>query len=104
MDQIKLFMNSPLGPKTTHFWGPVANWGFVLSGIMDASKPPEKISMNMSVVLFFYSVLFMRFAWQVKPRNYLLLGCHFSNSMAQFYLFQKVMRYRMQKEQVSCPT
>jgi hypothetical protein len=19
------------GPKTTHFWGPVANWGFVLA-------------------------------------------------------------------------
>lgn len=22
---------SPTGPKTTHFWGPVANWGFVLA-------------------------------------------------------------------------
>ncbi len=22
-----------LGPKTTHFWGPVANWGFVLAVI-----------------------------------------------------------------------
>lgn len=25
----KAFLNSPVGPKTTHFWGPVANWGFV---------------------------------------------------------------------------
>lgn len=25
------FVNSPTGPKTTHFWGPVANWGFVLA-------------------------------------------------------------------------
>ena len=25
------FINSPTGPKTTHFWGPVANWGFVLA-------------------------------------------------------------------------
>jgi len=23
------WVNSPTGPKTTHFWGPVANWGFV---------------------------------------------------------------------------
>lgn len=23
--------NSETGPKTTHFWGPVANWGFVLA-------------------------------------------------------------------------
>jgi hypothetical protein len=22
-------LHSPTGPKTTHFWGPVANWGFV---------------------------------------------------------------------------
>jgi hypothetical protein len=25
----RTFLNSPVGPKTTHFWGPVANWGFV---------------------------------------------------------------------------
>lgn len=30
------FINSPTGPKTTHFWGPVANWGFVLA-VSDAS-------------------------------------------------------------------
>lgn len=28
---VKAFLNSPVGPKTTHFWGPVANWGFVLA-------------------------------------------------------------------------
>jgi len=28
---LKAFLNSPVGPKTTHFWGPVANWGFVLA-------------------------------------------------------------------------
>jgi hypothetical protein len=22
---------SPTGPRTTHFWGPVANWGFVIA-------------------------------------------------------------------------
>ena len=28
---LRAFINSPTGPKTTHFWGPVANWGFVLA-------------------------------------------------------------------------
>ena len=28
---IRAFINGPTGPKTTHFWGPVANWGFVLA-------------------------------------------------------------------------
>lgn len=29
MASFRAFLNSPVGPKTTHFWGPVANWGFV---------------------------------------------------------------------------
>ena len=31
MPQLKAFINSPTGPRTTHFWGPVANWGFVVA-------------------------------------------------------------------------
>ncbi|KAL6846658.1 hypothetical protein ACP4OV_024106 [Aristida adscensionis] len=45
---VKAFLNSPVGPKTTHFWGPVANWGFVLAGLVDMNKPPEMISGNMT--------------------------------------------------------
>lgn len=82
MDKVAAFMNSPVGPKTTHFWGPVANWGFVVAGILDSNKPPEQISTRMTITLFFYSVLFMRFAWKVQPRNYLLFSCHLCNSSA----------------------
>ncbi len=53
------WVNSPAGPKTTHFWGPVANWGLVLAGIMDLKKPAEAISVNMTGVLCGYSLLFM---------------------------------------------
>lgn len=31
MASFRAFLNSPVGPKTTHFWGPVANWGFVIA-------------------------------------------------------------------------
>lgn len=30
-----------------------------------------------------YSVLFMRFAWMIQPRNYLLLACHAANETVQ---------------------
>ena len=30
-----------------------------------------------------YSMLFMRFAWMIEPRNYLLLACHASNECVQ---------------------
>jgi hypothetical protein len=64
-DKLLAFINSPVGPKTTHFWGPVANWGFVLAGILDSNKPPEQISTRMTLTLFFYSCFFMRFAYRV---------------------------------------
>jgi hypothetical protein len=37
-----------------------------------------------------YSLLFMRFAWEVKPRNYLLLACHASNETVQLYQLRRV--------------
>lgn len=83
-EKVFAFINHPMGPKTTHFWGPVFNWGFVVAGMMDMNKPPEKISRNMTfsnlqLALTLYSCMFARFAWMVRPRNYLLLACHLSN-------------------------
>merc|ERR1712156_1139430 len=92
-DGLMAFINSPVGPKTVHFWGPAANWGLVLAGILDANKPPEMISERMTATLFFYSCLFMRFAWKVQPRNLLLFSCHFSNCTAQAYLLARKLKY-----------
>ena len=80
MDGVMKFINSPVGPKTTHFWGPVVNWGIVGAAILDYNKPVENISKKMTGVMFFYSCFFMRFAWRVQPRNLLLFSCHFSNA------------------------
>ncbi|GAB5036460.1 brain protein 44-like protein [Nannochloropsis oceanica] len=92
------FINSPTGPKTTHFWGPVANWGFVLAAIIDSRKPPETISAKMTGVLSVYSMMFMRFAWMVQPRNYLLLACHASNECAQLYQLSRRIKYDLSQE------
>merc|ERR1719506_228602 len=74
----------PTGIKTTHFWGPVANWGLAGSGAYDALlKGPEIINERMSATQVVYSTLFARFAWCVQPRNYILLSCHMANVGAQ---------------------
>jgi hypothetical protein len=39
-----------------------------------------------------YSLLFMRFAYMVKPRNYLLFGVHASNECVQLYQLQRWYR------------
>ena len=92
------FVNSPVGPKTIHFWGPVANWGFVLAGILDMNKPVECISERMTATLCCYSIMFMRFAWKVQPRNMILFACHFSNASAQAMLLARKIKYNMSDE------
>ncbi|TNY18972.1 hypothetical protein DMC30DRAFT_401593 [Rhodotorula diobovata] len=37
----------------------------------------------MTLALMSYSLVFMRFAWRVQPRNYLLFACHATNATAQ---------------------
>ena len=37
----------------------------------------------MTSVLCVYSVLFMRFAWVIQPRNQILFACHFCNECVQ---------------------
>jgi hypothetical protein len=94
MDKVAMFLNSPVGPKTVHFWGPLANWALVLAGALDFNtKPAEGISMRMTTTLFFYSCFFMRFAWMVKPRNMMLLSCHMCNSTMQLALLNKKYQY-----------
>ncbi|OEL17245.1 Mitochondrial pyruvate carrier 1 [Dichanthelium oligosanthes] len=90
----KAFLKSPVGPKTTHFWGPVSNWGIILASVADTKKPPEMISGNMTGVLCVYSALFVRFAWMVRPRNYFLMVTHSCNECVQLYQLSRWARFQ----------
>nr|CAH7754077.1 unnamed protein product [Callosobruchus chinensis] len=79
---------------STHFWGPVANWGIPIAAIADISKDPKIISPVMTTALCFYSAMFMRFAWKVQPRNMLLFACHFTNEGAQLIQLSRAMKYK----------
>ncbi|XP_065907826.1 mitochondrial pyruvate carrier 1-like [Dysidea avara] len=76
----------PLDYFSTHFWGPIANWGIPIAAITDAYyRGPEIISGRVTVALCIYSALFMRFSIVVKPRNLLLFSCHATNETAQLF-------------------
>ncbi|CAL9111941.1 unnamed protein product, partial [Musa textilis] len=94
MAVLRAFWNSPVGPKTTHFWGPIANGGFVVAAMADMKKPAETISGNMTTAMCLYSAALMRFAWMVQPRNYLLLACHASNEVVQLYQLSRWVNAR----------
>ncbi|XBW34888.1 hypothetical protein QEN19_000452 [Hanseniaspora menglaensis] len=68
---------------TTHFWGPVSNFGIPIAAIYDLKKDEELISGSMTSALIVYSTVFMRYALAVTPKNYLLFGCHVINTAAQ---------------------
>ncbi|KAJ8027255.1 putative mitochondrial pyruvate carrier 1 [Holothuria leucospilota] len=61
----------------------VANWAIPLAALGDMKRDPEIISPRMTTALCIYSLLFMRFAIKVQPRNMLLFACHFTNEGAQ---------------------
>lgn len=97
LGNVLTFVNSPVGPRTIHFWGPVANWGFVVAGIADMNKPMESVSQTMTFTLCAYSCMFMRFAWRVTPRNYILFACHACNFTAQSVLLSKKILWQRQQ-------
>ncbi|KAH8863602.1 Mitochondrial pyruvate carrier-like protein [Schistosoma japonicum] len=78
---------------STHFWGPLANWGLPLAALGDLKNNPEKISGKMTTALMFYSLAFMRFAYLVQPRNMLLFACHLANETAQSFQMVRYCNY-----------
>ncbi|KIM48218.1 hypothetical protein M413DRAFT_439938 [Hebeloma cylindrosporum] len=78
---------------STHFWGPVANWGLPIAAFADLTKDEEVISGTMTTALMCYSTVFMRFAWRVQPRNYLLFACHATNASLQAIQDTRFVRY-----------
>ncbi|KZO91928.1 UPF0041-domain-containing protein [Calocera viscosa TUFC12733] len=78
---------------STHFWGPVANWGLPLAALADLRKDEDVISGPMTTALAAYSMVFMRFAWKVQPRNYLLFACHATNTAAQLVQEGRFVNY-----------
>ena len=50
----------------------------------------------MTGVMIGYSSLFMRFAWAVQPRNYLLFACHSFNVGAQLNQLRRAVEYKLE--------
>jgi hypothetical protein len=83
---------------STHFWGPVANWGLPLAALSDMKNDPEIISPRMTAALIVYSLLFMRFAIKVQPQNMLLFACHFTNEGAQIGQMYRWAAWRLKQK------
>ncbi|CAC9699027.1 mitochondrial pyruvate carrier protein 1, putative [Plasmodium sp. DRC-Itaito] len=94
------FHNAKRNIFSIMFWAPLANWGFVIAGCNDLKKKPIYISEKMTSVLTIYSLLFMRYALAIKPKNYLLFSCHATNTLVQSILLYKKLKYETEHEKI----
>eukprot|EP00932_Pfiesteria_piscicida_P007429 SRR837773.17511.p2 GENE.SRR837773.17511~~SRR837773.17511.p2 ORF type:complete len:220 (-),score=67.97 SRR837773.17511:80-682(-) len=66
-------------------------------------KGPEIINERMSATQVIYSALFMRFAWCVQPRNYILFSCHTANVGAQSNQLRRWAEHKLATEPATAP-
>ncbi|KAK9475238.1 mitochondrial pyruvate carrier [Dipodascopsis tothii] len=78
---------------STHFWGPVSNFGIPVAAVMDLKKDPTLISGPMTGSLVIYSLVFMKYSLAIRPVNYLLFGCHLVNETAQLAQGARFVNY-----------
>jgi hypothetical protein len=78
---------------STHFWGPVSNFGIPVAAVLDLKKDPELISGPMTGSLVVYSAVFMKYALSVTPWNPLLFACHVVNETAQLGQGMRYINY-----------
>ncbi|KAK7537545.1 uncharacterized protein J3D65DRAFT_387110 [Phyllosticta citribraziliensis] len=71
------FLNSPVGPKTVHFWAPVMKWGIVLAGVADFFRPAESLSLSQNMALTATGIIWTRWCLIIRPKNVFLATVNF---------------------------
>eukprot|EP00879_Flechtneria_rotunda_P005061 GHRR01005338.1.p1 GENE.GHRR01005338.1~~GHRR01005338.1.p1 ORF type:complete len:121 (+),score=2.39 GHRR01005338.1:121-483(+) len=77
--RLSAFINSPTGPKTTHFWGPVANWGFVVAVRIDGHSTPNNSAHAVppaDLIMFHRPILIGLGRHEEDPRSYITKHDH----------------------------
>ena len=71
------FWNSPIGPKTVHFWAPIMKWGIVIAGAADLTRPASQLSLNTNAALMMTGLIWTRWCFVIRPKNIFLATVNF---------------------------
>jgi hypothetical protein len=88
------FVQSETGPKTVHFWAPVLKWALVVAGISDIQRPVEKVSGTQNLSLIATGIIWTRWSFVIKPKNYLLASVNFFLALTSGYQLGRIINYR----------
>ncbi|KAJ2751747.1 Mitochondrial pyruvate carrier subunit [Coemansia aciculifera] len=84
------FINSPVGPKTIHFWAPAMKWGLVIAGLGDLARPVDQISVRQQVSLAATGLIWTRWSTIITPKNYSLATVNFFVGCTAAYQLARV--------------
>jgi mitochondrial pyruvate carrier 2 len=111
------FWNSPVGPKTVHFWAPImkvrlhpqqshgnahtrnnanihTQWGIVLAGAADFARPADQLSLTQNLALMCTGAIWTRWCFVIKPKNYFLASVNFLLFCVGATQVTRVVRYQ----------
>ncbi|KAJ2493665.1 Mitochondrial pyruvate carrier subunit [Coemansia sp. RSA 2050] len=84
------FINSPVGPKTIHFWAPAMKWGLVIAGLGDLARPVDQISVRQQLSLAATGLIWTRWSTIITPKNYSLATVNFFVGCTAAYQLARV--------------
>ncbi|AAS52475.1 AEL210Cp [Eremothecium gossypii ATCC 10895] len=91
------FWQSETGPRTVHFWAPTLKWGLVVAGISDMQRPVERVSGTQNLSLMATAVIWTRWSFVIRPKNYLLASVNFFLGLTASYQLARIARYRLRE-------
>ncbi|KAF2430322.1 UPF0041-domain-containing protein [Tothia fuscella] len=91
--QLAKLWNSPVGPKTVHFWAPIMKWGVVLTGVSDFARPAESLSLTQNLALTATGIIWTRWCFIIKPRNIFLATVNFFLGVVGFAQTCRIVAY-----------
>lgn len=88
------FWNSPVGPRTIHFWAPAMKWGLVIAGLGDLTRPADQISAGQQMALAATGFIWTRWSTIITPKNYSLATVNFFVGCTAAYQLARAAIYK----------
>ena len=88
------FWNSPVGPKTIHFWAPAWKWMLVFATVSDYTRPANKLSIRQSGSLTATGMIWSRYSFVITPVNYTLFSVNFALALTGVAQIYRILSYR----------
>ncbi|OMJ23086.1 Mitochondrial pyruvate carrier 3 [Smittium culicis] len=93
--KFKTFYNSPVGPKTVHFWAPMMKWSLVIAGLGDLKRSIDQVSLSQQASLAVSGFIWARWSTIITPRNIPLAAVNFFVGVTAAVQLARIAKYAL---------